>query len=51
MESHLHELLLQSPHRTLDPAAADFFYVPVYAACYMEAIAGFADHPWFWAPR
>jgi hypothetical protein len=32
-ESHLHELMLQSEHRTLDPEEADFFYVPVYLTC------------------
>lgn len=99
LESHLHELMLQSPHRTLDPDVscvallflfklcrlppavtaqdirtrntplsnfpsppalavlhthirmqiqeADFFYVPVYAACMMEAVAGWADAPWW----
>lgn len=26
---------------------ADFFYVPVYAACMMEAVAGWADAPWW----
>jgi hypothetical protein len=25
----LHEMLLQSEHRTLDPSEADFFYLPV----------------------
>jgi hypothetical protein len=25
----LHEMFLQSEHRTLDPEEADFFYVPV----------------------
>ncbi|KAF8066266.1 SULTR2 [Scenedesmus sp. PABB004] len=47
LESHLHELMLQSPHRTLDPGEADYFYVPVYAACFMEAVAGWADAPWW----
>ena len=51
MESHLHELMLQSPHRTLDPNKADFFYVPVYASCFMEAVAGNADYPWFYVER
>lgn len=51
LESHLHELLLQSHHRTLDPAEADFFYVPVYAACFMEAVAGWADTPWWHVHR
>lgn len=34
LETLFHEMLLQSPHRTLDPEEADFFYVPVYASCY-----------------
>jgi hypothetical protein len=25
-----------SPHRTLDPNEADFFYVPVYSACIFD---------------
>ena len=32
----MHEALLASPHRTTDPAAADFFYVPVYGGCYIS---------------
>lgn len=51
LESHLHELMLQSPHRTLDPEEADFFYVPVYASCFMEAVAGWADAPWWHVQR
>jgi hypothetical protein len=39
--------MLQSPHRTLNPEEADFFYVPVYASCFMEAVAGWADTPWW----
>ena len=35
-ESLLHELFLQSEHRTLDPEEADFFYVPVYASCWFH---------------
>ena len=35
LEVLLHEWLLASPHRTLDPALADWFYVPVYASCAM----------------
>lgn len=38
IESHLHELMLQSEHRTLDPEEADFFYVPTYLACFMWPI-------------
>ncbi|KAL3919845.1 MAG: hypothetical protein SGPRY_005482 [Prymnesium sp.] len=33
LETMLHEWLLSSPHRTLDPDQADWFYVPVYASC------------------
>ena len=33
-ETYLHEALLGSRHRTFDPEEADFFYIPVYAACY-----------------
>ena len=40
LEVLLHEWLLSSPHRTLDPTQADWFYVPVYATCAM-AIAIF----------
>ena len=29
----LHEFLLRSRHRTLDPVEADFFYVPLYMSC------------------
>ncbi len=35
-EVAVHEALLASPHRTTDPAAADFFYVPVYGGCYIS---------------
>ena len=47
LESGLHELMLESPHRTLDPAEADFFYIPVYTACYMMPVHGYADMPYF----
>ena len=30
----MHEVLLASRHRTLDPDTADFFFVPVYGGCY-----------------
>ncbi|KAK9858865.1 hypothetical protein WJX84_008379 [Apatococcus fuscideae] len=46
-EPLLHEMLLQSQHRTLDPDEADFFYVPVYTSCFMWPIYGWADAPWF----
>lgn len=32
----LHESLLRSPHRTLDPEEADYFYVPAYGGCYIS---------------
>jgi hypothetical protein len=35
LELLLHEWLLASPHRTLDPSIADWFFVPVYATCAM----------------
>lgn len=46
IETGLHEMLAQSPHRTLDPLEADFFYVPVYASCFAWPIYGWADTPW-----
>ena len=36
LELALHEVLLASPHRTLNPEAADFFFVPVYGGCYIS---------------
>ena len=36
MEMAVHELLLASRHRTLDPEAADFFFVPIYGGCYIS---------------
>lgn len=44
-EIHLHEQLLQNAHgvRTLDPEAADFFFVPVYAACLVYKDFGLFD--------
>lgn len=33
IETAVHEWLLRSPHRTVDGANADFFYVPLYTAC------------------
>ncbi|KAK9805384.1 hypothetical protein WJX73_009679 [Symbiochloris irregularis] len=50
LESLLHEHLLQSPHRTLDPEEADFFYVPVYTSCYVHPVHGWADGPWWYGP-
>jgi len=50
IESAFHEMLLQSPHRTLDPEAADFFYVPVYTSCFIHLVYGWADTPWFHNP-
>ena len=40
LETHLYELLLQSPHRTLDAAEADFFYVPLLTSCFAWCAAG-----------
>lgn len=36
LELALHEVLLASPHRTLNPEAADFFFVPAYGGCYIS---------------
>jgi len=47
VELGLHELMLESSHRTFDPEEADFFYVPVYSACYILPVHAFADRPWF----
>lgn len=35
-EIALHEALLSSPHRTLDPERAHYFYVPVYVGCFVS---------------
>jgi hypothetical protein len=44
----MHELMLQSQHRTMDPEEADFFYVPAYVGCYAWPIHGYADFPsWY----
>ncbi|GAX85342.1 hypothetical protein CEUSTIGMA_g12759.t1 [Chlamydomonas eustigma] len=50
VDTLLHELLLQSEHRTFDPEEADFFYVPQYSACMIYPIHGWADYPWFPVP-
>eukprot|EP00775_Hariotina_reticulata_P012387 gene12387-12521_t len=42
-------MLLQSPHRTLNPEEADFFYVPAYTSCFMFPIFGWADYPWWYS--
>ena len=51
IEYLLHEWLLQSPHRVLDPDQADFFYVPVYTSCFMHPVLGWADFPWWYGPE
>jgi hypothetical protein len=40
-------MLLQSEHRTLDPEEADYFYLPVYVACFINPILGSNDFPYF----
>ncbi|GIL78717.1 hypothetical protein Vretimale_380 [Volvox reticuliferus] len=50
VEVYLHEMMLQSEHRTYDPEEADFFYVPMYITCYMWPVLGWADFPWWYAP-
>ncbi|KAL4437781.1 hypothetical protein ABPG77_005693 [Micractinium sp. CCAP 211/92] len=37
------EALLQSPHRTLNPEEADFFYVPVLPSCLIHPVRRMAD--------
>eukprot|EP00884_Botryococcus_braunii_P003741 jgi/Botrbrau1/13368/Bobra.0194s0002.1 len=27
-----------------------FFYVPLYTACYIHPVFGWADYPWFYGP-
>ncbi|PSC76174.1 exostosin-like glycosyltransferase [Micractinium conductrix] len=44
-EPGLHEMLLQSEHRTLDPEEADYFYIPVYTSCLIFPILGANDFP------
>lgn len=46
-EQALHEALLQSEHRTFDPAAADFFYIPAYLGCYVWPVHHWTRFPWF----
>ena len=48
MEIALHEWLLDSPLRTLDPKEAHLFYVPLYAASvFMYPVVKFADAPYY----
>ncbi|GAQ82511.1 Exostosin family protein [Klebsormidium nitens] len=42
-EVAIHRALLQSPVRTLQPAEADFFFVPVYTACNFNTENGFPN--------
>ena len=46
IETGLHEQLLQSTHRTLDPEEADFFYVPVYIGCLAWPVLGSLQLSW-----
>ncbi|KAK2080891.1 hypothetical protein QBZ16_000745 [Prototheca wickerhamii] len=50
LEFTLHEMLLQSPHRTLDPEEADFFYVPVYTNMVIIPVTGWTDGPYYYSP-
>ncbi|KXZ54467.1 hypothetical protein GPECTOR_4g532 [Gonium pectorale] len=50
LEVLMHEMMLQSEHRTFDPEQADFFYVPVYSSCFIFPIHCYADGPWWHAP-
>jgi hypothetical protein len=47
IETGLHEMLLQSEHRTLDPEAADYFYIPAYSSCVIYPIMWATDFPYF----
>jgi Exostosin family len=47
VEGAVHEAFLQSAHRTYDPDAADFFYIPHYAGCLAWPITGWAPFPAF----
>ncbi|KAL4427651.1 hypothetical protein ABPG75_001740 [Micractinium tetrahymenae] len=53
-EPGLHEMLSQSEHRTLNPAEADYFFMPIYVRCLTSFIYA-ADFPVFhggpFAPR
>ena len=49
-ETGLHELFLQSSHRTLDPEEADFFFIPMYTACLQFPVANFNDFPSYHTP-
>ncbi|EPS70309.1 hypothetical protein M569_04450 [Genlisea aurea] len=40
-EVAIHEALMRSDVRTLDPSDADFFFVPVYVSCNFSKINGF----------
>lgn len=40
-EVALHQILLESPLRTMDPETADFFFVPVYVSCNFSPLNGF----------
>ena len=40
----LYERLLHSPHRTLDPEQADYFYVPVWGGCWLSRFS--RPTPW-----
>ncbi|GFR49029.1 hypothetical protein Agub_g11051, partial [Astrephomene gubernaculifera] len=50
LEVLMHEMMLQSEHRTFDPDQADFFYVPVYGSCFIYPVHCYADGPWWHVP-
>ncbi|PSC68519.1 exostosin-like glycosyltransferase [Micractinium conductrix] len=47
LDTLIHEALLQSEHRTLDPEEADYFYMPVYAPCLIFPVLDSNDFPFF----
>ena len=46
-ELAIHEALLSSPYRTLDPMAADWFYVPAYTGCFISEFNRPYPRHWF----
>ena len=46
LPTEVHQFLLHSTCRTENPAEADFFFVPVYAACVMTKDRNTADETW-----
>jgi hypothetical protein len=43
-QSYLHERILRSQHHTVDPAEADFFFIPMYQQCLSHSGAHVASY-------